>query len=185
VELLSSLRADLTGWRLASGRPPSSALIFPGRDGRPWDDGRYRRWRRGTFKPACEAAGLGSLHPYALRHSFVSLLIAEGRPILQVAEQAGHAPSVALDTYGHVVAIGPGSAEDAIAETRRDTPVPATNPSPRNRRRRSPRTRFRVGVRHPAKRRFQHHDDNVGWNAADPSQAKRHEGKTRFPKRQR
>jgi len=32
----------------------------------------------------------------------VSLLIAEGRSIVDVARQAGHSATMALDTYGHV-----------------------------------------------------------------------------------
>ena len=47
-------------------------------------------------------AGLGHVRPYDLRHSFVSLLIAEGRSIVDVARQAGHSATMALDTYGHV-----------------------------------------------------------------------------------
>src|SRR3954454_8748132 len=49
-----------------------------------------------------EAAGLESTRPYALRHSFVSLLIAEGHNVVDVARQAGHSPNMALETYAHV-----------------------------------------------------------------------------------
>ena len=41
--------------------------------------------------------------PYDLRHSFVSLLIAEGHNIVEVARQAGHSPTMSLDTYAHVI----------------------------------------------------------------------------------
>jgi len=41
--------------------------------------------------------------PYDLRHSFVSLLIADGHNVVEVARQAGHSPKMALDTYAHVV----------------------------------------------------------------------------------
>jgi hypothetical protein len=58
------------------------------------------------------------------RHSFVSLLIAEGRSIVDVARQAGHSATMALDTYGHVFDELDGtesiSAEDAIREARAD-----------------------------------------------------------------
>jgi integrase len=43
-----------------------------------------------------------AIRPYDLRHSFVSLLIAERRSIVDVARQAGHSPSMALNTYGHL-----------------------------------------------------------------------------------
>lgn len=54
-------------------------------------------WRR-----ACKAIGLTGVRPYDLRHGFVSLLIQEGRHIVDVARQAGHSPTMTLDVYGHV-----------------------------------------------------------------------------------
>jgi integrase len=67
-------------------------------------------------------AKLPAMRPYDLRHSFASLLIAEGRSIVEVAEQLGHAPTMSLDTYGHVFAeFDPRqrrSAEDLTAEAR-------------------------------------------------------------------
>jgi integrase len=51
--------------------------------------------------PVARAAGV-ERGPYDLRHSFVSLLIAEGHNVVEVARQAGHSPKVALDTYAHV-----------------------------------------------------------------------------------
>jgi integrase len=52
--------------------------------------------------PAAKAAGVDRPRPYDLRHSFVSLLIADGHNVVEVARQAGHSPKVALDTYAHV-----------------------------------------------------------------------------------
>jgi len=56
--LLAPLRADLTEWRLASGRPGEDALVFPRRDGKQWTDGDLRNWRNRVYKPAARAAGL-------------------------------------------------------------------------------------------------------------------------------
>jgi integrase len=39
---------------------------------------------------------------YDLRHSFVSLLIAQGATVVEVARQAGHAPTMTLSTYAHL-----------------------------------------------------------------------------------
>jgi hypothetical protein len=44
------------------------------------------------------------MRPYDLRHAFCSLLIAEGASVVEVARQAGHAPTMTLDTYAHVMA---------------------------------------------------------------------------------
>jgi hypothetical protein len=60
--------------------------------------------------------------PYDLRHSFVSLLIAQGASVVEVARQAGHAPTMTLDTYAHLfdeLADAPNtSAEDLIRAAR-------------------------------------------------------------------
>ena len=62
----------------------------------------YQNWRRRIYAPAATAAGIERPRPYDLRHSFVSLLIAEGHNVVEVARQAGHSPKMALDTYAHV-----------------------------------------------------------------------------------
>jgi integrase len=42
--------------------------------------------------------------PYDLRHTFVSLLIHEGRSVPYVAALAGHSPRVCLERYAHTFA---------------------------------------------------------------------------------
>ena len=61
-------------------------------------------WKNRVYNPAARRAGLASVRPYDLRHAFVSLLLAEGRSVVDVAAQAGHAPTMTLDTYAHVMA---------------------------------------------------------------------------------
>jgi integrase len=74
-----------------------------GRDGNLWNDGDYKNWRKREFRHAVLAAGLpASVRPYDLRHAFSSLLIAEGRSVVEIAAQMCHAPTMTLDTYGHV-----------------------------------------------------------------------------------
>jgi integrase len=125
VRLLAPLAADLAEWRLASRRPDETALVFPRKDGRVWTDEDWRNWRQRVFAPAATAVGLNGLRPYDLRHSFVSLLFAEGRTVIEVARQAGHSPTMALATYGHVIEELEGadrrSAEDVIREARAGT----------------------------------------------------------------
>jgi integrase len=128
TDMLDALRRDLDEWRLASGRP-DTGLVFPRADGSPWRDHDYRNWRRRVWQPACAAAGLGTLtetityptidgrrrrrlvttwdgpRPYDLRHSFISLMIHEGRlsPI-EIASQVGNSAETILRTYAHIFA---------------------------------------------------------------------------------
>ena len=97
------LKADLAEWRLASGRPDCSAPVFPRRDGRTFTDEDWRNWRQRVFAPNARALAFESARPYDLRHSFVSLLIHEGASVVEVARQAGHAPTMTLSTYAHVI----------------------------------------------------------------------------------
>ena len=79
VRLLAPLTTDLLEWRISRGGPADDTLVFPGRGGAVWGDDAWRYWRRRIFTPAAKAAGLESpVRPYDLRHSFVSLLLAEG-----------------------------------------------------------------------------------------------------------
>jgi integrase len=102
VPLVGPLAQDLAEWRLHAGRPEPDALVFPGHDGGPWSLAAYQNWRRRIYVPAATAAGVEHPRPYDLRHSYVSLLIAEGHNVVEVARRAGHAPKMALDTYAHV-----------------------------------------------------------------------------------
>jgi integrase len=123
VRLLVPLAADLAELRLARGRPADDGLVFPSTAGSTWSDVTWRNWRRRVFAPAARAAALETnARPYDLRHSFVSLLLAEGATVVEVARQAGHSPSVTLSTYAHLFEELEGterhSAEDEIRRAR-------------------------------------------------------------------
>ncbi len=52
-----------------------------------------------------------------LRHSCISLLLAQGIPVKVVSEMAGHADvSITLSIYGHVLPDMQSTAADRIAE---------------------------------------------------------------------
>jgi len=104
IRLLAPLAQDLREHRLATGRPPSDRLLL--RDGQDasWDKNAWQGWRSDRWVPACRAAGLSPVpRPYDLRHSFASLLLAEGRQPLYVARQLGHSLAVLLETYAHLI----------------------------------------------------------------------------------
>ena len=83
---------------------PSAPGCFPRPDGKPWLRTDYANWRRRTFRPAAKAAGLPvpPTRPYDLRHTFVSMLIQEGRTLAYVADQAGHSVEECARTYTHL-----------------------------------------------------------------------------------
>lgn len=112
VRLLGPLLQDLVEWKIAQGRPADDALIFPSRRRRTGvadmdEQAAWRKHRWGpAWKTAAEASNLMAEKPpkvYALRHSFVSLLLASGRQAHFVAMQLGHDPSQTISTYGHVL----------------------------------------------------------------------------------
>ncbi|PZS15171.1 MAG: hypothetical protein DLM64_00280 [Solirubrobacterales bacterium] len=103
VRLLAPLAQELREYQLAIGRPPDTTLVLAGEDGRPWDKTAWQMWRCDRWAPACRAAGLDpEPRPYDLRHSFASLLLAEGRQPLYAARQLGHSLAVLTTTYAHL-----------------------------------------------------------------------------------
>jgi integrase len=127
VRLLAPLTQDLAEWRLACGRPEADPLVFPNLQGGVWNDRAWQTWHRDAWAPACRDTGLAGVRPYDLRHSFVSLLIQEGRTVVDVARQAGHSPTMTLDVYAHVFdEFDPAerqSAEETIRQARFDVSV--------------------------------------------------------------
>jgi integrase len=100
VRPLEPLRDDVNAWRTSAN---GNALVFPSHDGQPWSLPAYQSWRRRAFKRAADAAAIEATTPYALRHSFASLLLHEGRSVIYVARQLGHDARLTLTRYGHVI----------------------------------------------------------------------------------
>ena len=127
VRLLDPLADDLGEWRRCSERTSDDDLIFPGVAGEPWSTEAYKSWRRRAFRDAARAAGVSKATPYALRHSFCSLLLAEGRSVIDVARQLGHGAGLTLSTYGHVIdefaELDRVDAEEAIRAARAEITV--------------------------------------------------------------
>lgn len=105
ARLMAPVRADLLEWRLLAGRPADEALVFQRSDGEQWTPDDWRNWRSRAFTPALAAAGVEHpVVPYDLRHSAASLWLHEGCSVIEVAAWLGHAPTMTLTTYGHVMA---------------------------------------------------------------------------------
>ncbi len=104
VRLLAPLREDLFGLEAAFGPAARREGHLP-RSGRAVvvEDELRQLARAGNFDRAMERAGIEGATPYALRHSFASLLLHEGRSVIYVARQLGHDARLTLGTYGHVI----------------------------------------------------------------------------------
>lgn len=89
-------------WREGASRAADAELIFPRTDGAVFRDTDYRNWRKRHFTPAALAAGVGEATPYALRHSFASLLVQAGWNPLEIAVEMGNSPEVVQRDYSHL-----------------------------------------------------------------------------------
>ncbi len=76
--------------------PKTPEMLFPNRAG------DYIDWNNAVdaFHRICGKAKIGRFRPYALRHTFATILLAEGAPITYVASQLGHSkPTTTLRYY--------------------------------------------------------------------------------------
>ena len=98
VSLPRFVRDELS--TLASPAMAQDALVFQSPDGCPI---RPTLFRRRFWAPAVDAADLAPLRIHDLRHTAVSLWIADGADPKRVAALAGHTSVVVvLDRYGHL-----------------------------------------------------------------------------------
>jgi integrase len=75
-----------------------------------------------VWRPLMRASGLTYRNPHTLRHTYASLLIAQGASLAYVKEQLGHASiKITVDTYGHLI---PGSHKGIV--DRLDDVTPAS-----------------------------------------------------------
>ena len=111
-QLTETLRALLTArkaeaLRCAWGGVPD--WVFCNEDGCPLD-GENLRHR--AFYRVLASTGLRRVRFHDLRHTFASLLIAQGESLAYVRDQLGHASiQLTVDTYGHLV---PGANRQAV-----------------------------------------------------------------------
>ena len=86
---------------IPDGVPDRDELVFVAAEGGPI---RANTFRKRTWAPAVEAAGVAPLRIHDLRHTAISLWIEAGANPKQIAVRAGHSSvSVVLDRYGHLL----------------------------------------------------------------------------------
>lgn len=84
--------------KLADGRSPAETLLRRG-DGRPWGPSHQNR----PMAAACAAAEIEPIGIHALRHTWASLAVMNGVPLMVVAHNLGHADTRMVEKhYGHL-----------------------------------------------------------------------------------
>ncbi len=101
IRITPTLDEDLDVWKRVTKPQRDTDLVFPDTFGNVVSESGKRNWRRRVWKDVAPKVGLEDSRPYDARHTFVSLLIHEGRNVVEVARQAGHSTSVCLDVYAH------------------------------------------------------------------------------------
>lgn len=75
--------------------------VFTKEDGRPLFPDGITKW----FSKFVKTTGISPVHIHSLRHTYASLLISDGTPLVVVAHNMGHAqPSTTSNIYAHVIA---------------------------------------------------------------------------------
>jgi len=99
IPLPHELVKELTAWKLRSPINDKD-LVFARTDGKP-----YRRSSvRTLLDKAITKAGIKRLTPHGLRHTFASLLLADGRPVPEVSHLLGHRNAqVTMSIYAHFI----------------------------------------------------------------------------------
>jgi integrase len=89
-------------------------LIFPNAHGGPMDAANFVRRE---FRPALRRAAVPLVRFHDLRHTFASLLIAQGLAPKLISEQLGHASiAITMDRYGHLFDQSYADASEAIEQ---------------------------------------------------------------------
>ncbi len=102
--------AALRRQRYGEAPAPADALLFPNEQGQALDPDNLRKR---TWLPALAKAGLGHYEIKALRHTFASVLVAQGHDIVYVSRMLGHANAAfTLRVYAHLM---PNQRRDAAA----------------------------------------------------------------------
>lgn len=100
IDLAPLVVKSLAEWKLKSGGK-DDGLIFHSGEGKPI--GHYDLVTR-HFEKALKTAGLQRIRFHDLRHTYASLLLAQGESVKYIQVQMGHStPTVTLNVYAHLM----------------------------------------------------------------------------------
>jgi integrase len=112
---------ELKAWKLRCPKGEFD-MVFPNGAGNP--ESHANVLQRG-FYPALRRAGLRKIRFHDLRHTFASLLIANGEDVVRVSRQLGHAsPHITLHTYSHALPNDHYGSTDRLAQLVYGSPAP-------------------------------------------------------------
>lgn len=111
--VLRLYRRQLRATFFADGLPRPE-ILFPSDEGTRLDDSNVRK----VFTRICEMAELAHRSPHDMRHTYASLLLSAGAPLLYVSSQLGHTNStITLKTYAHWMPKTDAHAHSALLDT--------------------------------------------------------------------
>lgn len=109
TSVLKRLMVERKAEKLKKGWQELPEWVFCGSEGGPLDGDNFRHR---VFYKAVKKAGITDLRIHDLRHSYASMLIANGESLAYVRDQLGHhSIKVTVDLYGHLV---PGGNQQRI-----------------------------------------------------------------------
>jgi len=101
IDVDHTLLVELKKWKLRLAKSELEDLVFPSSSGEPMH--RSTLYKQG-YLPAIRRSGVQRIPFHNLRHTYASLLIAQGEQPKYIQEQMGHSSiKVTFDIYGHLM----------------------------------------------------------------------------------
>jgi integrase len=120
ADVMRRLRMEMISGSVKTGK--RSKWVFPGKSAETID---ATAWRKRTFNSMVRRAGLEKMRVHDLRHTYASLMLAAGQPLIYVQRQLGHhSIQITADTYSHLIPREDQGAVDALDDIpKKDIPV--------------------------------------------------------------
>ena len=100
IDVAPVLLKELLAWKLASGGRGDD-LVFPSSDGTPLI---CHNMKNRHFFPTLKKAEIAPIRFHDLRHTYASLMLAQGENVKYIQTQLGHSsPTVTLNVYSHLL----------------------------------------------------------------------------------
>lgn len=113
--VLREKRMEMVSASVKTGQ--RSKWVFPGKSAETLDP---TAWRRRTFDVMVRRAGIDKMRVHDLRHTYASLMLAAGQPLIYIQRQLGHhSIQITADCYSHLIPRDDRGAVDALDDVRK------------------------------------------------------------------